>query len=272
MPTHEYERLARTALLEVTPDSTVGAFVDAVDEGDDVVSLRFANRMPGYPGWRWTVSVAKIGDDEPTVLEVELMPGDGSLVAPEWVPWSERLAEYRAAQEGEDGDGDDDDESDEDERRRRGRRGRRLRRPGRRRGRRRRVGRRRLRHRRGRPERVGRRRPRRRGRRRARRRGGRRRRRVGRGRHGAGARRAAARTAATRAARPPRRPGRRPRGRPSRRERGRPGPPPVLRRRASSATRPATDGRRGASWHRASRPCRTPVSATARPPRTRWPW
>ena len=115
MPTHEYERLARTALLEVTPDSTVGAFVDAVDEGDDVVSLRFANRMPGYPGWRWTVSVAKIGDDEPTVLEVELMPGDGSLVAPEWVPWSERLAEYRAAQEGEDGHGDDDDESDEDD-------------------------------------------------------------------------------------------------------------------------------------------------------------
>ncbi|WJY01472.1 DUF3027 domain-containing protein [Curtobacterium sp. 458] len=114
MPTHEYERLARTALLEVTPDSTVGAFVDAVDEGDDVVSLRFANRMPGYPGWRWTVSVAKIGDDEPTVLEVELMPGDGSLVAPEWVPWSERLAEYRAAQEGEDGHGDDD-ESDEDD-------------------------------------------------------------------------------------------------------------------------------------------------------------
>ncbi|WP_439689320.1 DUF3027 domain-containing protein [Curtobacterium sp. SP.BCp] len=115
MPTHEYERLARTALLEVTPDSTVGAFVDAVDEGDDVVSLRFANRMAGYPGWRWTVSVAKIGDDEPTVLEVELMPGDGSLVAPEWVPWSERLAEYRAAQEGEDGHGDDDDESDEDD-------------------------------------------------------------------------------------------------------------------------------------------------------------
>ncbi len=114
MPTHEYERLARTALLEVTPDSTVGAFVDAVDEGDDTVSLRFANRMPGYPGWRWTVSVAKIGDDEPTVLEVELMPGDGSLVAPEWVPWSERLAEYRAAQEGEESHGGDD-ESDEDD-------------------------------------------------------------------------------------------------------------------------------------------------------------
>ncbi len=94
-----YTDLAREALLEVTPESTVGAPVGTVDEGDGVVSVLFANRLPGYPGWRWTVSVAKVGDDEPTVLEVELMPGDGSLVAPEWVPWSERLAEYRAAQE-----------------------------------------------------------------------------------------------------------------------------------------------------------------------------
>ncbi|MDT0233047.1 DUF3027 domain-containing protein [Curtobacterium sp. BRB10] len=113
----DYTDLAREALLEVTPESTVGAPVGTVDEGDGVVSVLFANRLPGYPGWRWTVSVAKVGDDEPTVLEVELMPGDGSLVAPEWVPWSERLAEYRAAQEheGEDGTGDaSDEDSDED--------------------------------------------------------------------------------------------------------------------------------------------------------------
>lgn len=109
----DYTDLAREALLEVTPESTVGAPVGTVDEGDGVVSVLFANRLPGYPGWRWTVSVAKIGDDEPTVLEVELMPGDGSLVAPEWVPWSERLAEYRAAQEHEGGDNAED-ESDED--------------------------------------------------------------------------------------------------------------------------------------------------------------
>ncbi|MBT1676228.1 DUF3027 domain-containing protein [Curtobacterium aurantiacum] len=112
----DYTDLAREALLEVTPESTVGAPVGTVDEGDGVVSVLFANRLPGYPGWRWTVSVAKIGDDEPTVLEVELMPGDGSLVAPEWVPWSERLAEYRAAQEHESEDEDEDeDDSDEDD-------------------------------------------------------------------------------------------------------------------------------------------------------------
>ncbi|PZE57864.1 DUF3027 domain-containing protein [Curtobacterium sp. MCLR17_044] len=110
----DYTDLAREALLEVTPESTVGAPVGTVDEGDGVVSVLFANRLPGYPGWRWTVSVAKIGDDEPTVLEVELMPGDGSLVAPEWVPWSERLAEYRAAQEHEGEDASDEDSDDED--------------------------------------------------------------------------------------------------------------------------------------------------------------
>jgi hypothetical protein len=113
----EIVALARTALLEVTPESTVGAPAGSVDEGDGVVSVLFANRMPGYPGWRWTVSVAQVDGDEPTVLEVELMPGDGSLVAPEWVPWSERLAEYRAGQDehGDDDSDEEDDDSDEDD-------------------------------------------------------------------------------------------------------------------------------------------------------------
>ncbi|WP_416396235.1 MULTISPECIES: DUF3027 domain-containing protein [unclassified Curtobacterium] len=126
-PSEDLTALARTALVEVTPESTVGAFAGTVDEGDGVVSVLFANRMAGYPGWRWTVSIAQVAGDEPTVLEVELMPGDGSLVAPEWVPWSERLAEYRAGQDADgaagehpdeddefDGDEDEDDDVDED--------------------------------------------------------------------------------------------------------------------------------------------------------------
>jgi hypothetical protein len=44
------------------------------------------------------VSVADLPGEAPSVLEVELMPGDGALLAPDWVPWSERLEEYRAAQ------------------------------------------------------------------------------------------------------------------------------------------------------------------------------
>jgi len=113
-PSEDLTALARKALLEVTPESTVGAPAGTVDEGDGVVSVLFANRMPGYPGWRWTVSIAQVEGDEPTVLEVELMPGDGSLVAPDWVPWSERLAEYRAGQHEDEADEDDEDEDDED--------------------------------------------------------------------------------------------------------------------------------------------------------------
>jgi hypothetical protein len=112
--TIDLTELARGALLEITPEATVGSPVGTVEEGDGVVSVLFANRMPGYPGWRWTVSIAQVEGDEPTVLEVELMPGDGSLLAPEWVPWSERLADYRAAQDDEESD-EDDEESDDDE-------------------------------------------------------------------------------------------------------------------------------------------------------------
>lgn len=90
--------LARAALLEITPESTIGEPVGHTIEEGGVVSLRFRNHLSGYPGWLWTVSVAVVDDAEPTVLEVELLPGEGALVAPEWVPWAVRLAEYQAAQ------------------------------------------------------------------------------------------------------------------------------------------------------------------------------
>lgn len=90
--------LAVAALKEITPASTIGPPAGYLLEDDDSVSLRFENRLPGYPGWYWTVTVARVEDAEPTVLEVELLPNDGALLAPEWVPWAERLAEYRAHQ------------------------------------------------------------------------------------------------------------------------------------------------------------------------------
>ncbi len=106
--------LALAALAEITPASTVGDPVDYVVEADGVVSLRFANRLAGYPGWLWTVSVAVVEDAEPTVLEVELLPAAGALLAPEWVPWAVRLAEYQAAQAAADEDDSDDDLDDDD--------------------------------------------------------------------------------------------------------------------------------------------------------------
>ncbi len=107
--------LALAALHEITPAATVGAPVGHTVEEGGVVSLRFANLQPGYPSWFWTVSLAVVEDAEPTVLEVELLPGEGALLAPEWVPWAERLADYQAAQAAAATDDDADDDEDEDD-------------------------------------------------------------------------------------------------------------------------------------------------------------
>lgn len=92
--------LARAALLEITPADTIGEPVGHIVEDEHVLSLLFDCTMTGYPGWHWTVSLSRIdGSSEPSVLETELMPGGEALLAPEWVPWSDRLADYRTTQE-----------------------------------------------------------------------------------------------------------------------------------------------------------------------------
>ena len=113
--------LAQRALLEVTSPESVGSVIGHIAEGEHVLSLHFAADLAGDPGWHWSVTLARVDGGEPTVLETELMPGERALLAPEWVPWSERLAEYRAAQEAAaaagavSDDAGDDDEHDDDE-------------------------------------------------------------------------------------------------------------------------------------------------------------
>jgi hypothetical protein len=98
MTAAEREERAREALAEITPAGTFGDLISETVEQDGVYTLLFAATMGGYPGWHWTVSLAELEGEQPSVLETELMPGDGALLAPDWVPWSERLEEYRAAQ------------------------------------------------------------------------------------------------------------------------------------------------------------------------------
>ncbi|MBO3663837.1 DUF3027 domain-containing protein [Microbacterium sp. NEAU-LLB] len=90
--------LALAALHEITPASSVGPAAGYSVERDGVVSLRFENTLLGYPGWFWTVSLAVVEGSDPTVLEAELLPGDGALLAPDWVPWAVRLKDYQVAQ------------------------------------------------------------------------------------------------------------------------------------------------------------------------------
>ena len=70
----------------------VGEHLGSRADGERVLTHFFAATLPGYSGWRWAVTLARASRSRTvTVDEVVLLPGDDALLAPEWVPWSERL-------------------------------------------------------------------------------------------------------------------------------------------------------------------------------------
>ncbi|MFE9248615.1 DUF3027 domain-containing protein [Streptomyces sp. NPDC007088] len=84
--------LARAAAEETAAPGVVGEHVGVVADGDRVVTHLFACEDMGYRGWRWAVTVARASRAKVVTLdETVLLPGPDSLLAPEWVPWSERL-------------------------------------------------------------------------------------------------------------------------------------------------------------------------------------
>ena len=63
--------------------------------GDNAVVAThfFACTSSAYPGWQWAVSVARAPRAKTvTVCESALIPGEGALLAPEWLPYARRLA------------------------------------------------------------------------------------------------------------------------------------------------------------------------------------
>ncbi|WP_037856914.1 DUF3027 domain-containing protein [Streptomyces sp. NRRL S-340] len=84
--------LARTAAEEAAAPGVVGEHSGLVSEGDRVVTHFFECKEPGYRGWRWAVTVVRASRAKIVTLdEAVLLPGPDALLAPEWVPWSERL-------------------------------------------------------------------------------------------------------------------------------------------------------------------------------------
>nr|WP_202455339.1 DUF3027 domain-containing protein [Streptomyces sp. SID8367] len=84
--------IARAAADEAAAPGVVGEHVETVVEGDRVVTHLFECKDFGYRGWRWAVTVARASRAKYVTLdEVVLLPGPDALLAPEWVPWSERL-------------------------------------------------------------------------------------------------------------------------------------------------------------------------------------
>jgi hypothetical protein len=83
---------ARAALLEEVEADGIGDHLGHQVDGDRVVTHLFECRRAGYLGWRWAVTVARASrQKQVTVDEVVLLPGDDSIVAPEWVPYRERI-------------------------------------------------------------------------------------------------------------------------------------------------------------------------------------
>lgn len=83
---------ARAALVEFSGDDTVGEYLGASLEDPTSATHRFLANMPGYRGWQWAVVVAAYpGADHATISELVLVPGPTALLAPEWVPWHDRV-------------------------------------------------------------------------------------------------------------------------------------------------------------------------------------
>jgi hypothetical protein len=90
----QHQSLAEKAAKETAPANGIGKFLGTSSEDKDTTNYRFESTLTGYVGWEWNVVIFQAKkSDTATVSEVVLLPGKGSIVAPSWVPWSERRAE-----------------------------------------------------------------------------------------------------------------------------------------------------------------------------------
>lgn len=84
--------VARTAIEGITAPSDIGAHVAAKSEGDRLVTHLFESKLPGYKGWLWYAVLTRNSRSKAvTVNELGLLPSEDSILAPEWVPWAERV-------------------------------------------------------------------------------------------------------------------------------------------------------------------------------------
>ncbi|MDR8019623.1 DUF3027 domain-containing protein [Nesterenkonia aerolata] len=94
---------AREALGEIASAEEVGAHRSVTAEEDRLHTHRFAAHREGYRGWEWFVTLARAPRSRKvTVCEIGLLPGADALLAPEWVPWAERVSEKEKQQAAED--------------------------------------------------------------------------------------------------------------------------------------------------------------------------
>jgi hypothetical protein len=86
------EQIARDAAVALAGAAQVGEHLGVHSDGERLVTHDFACLDQAYRGWRWAVTLTRASRSKVvTVDEAVLLPGPDSLLAPAWVPWSERL-------------------------------------------------------------------------------------------------------------------------------------------------------------------------------------
>jgi hypothetical protein len=88
------ESFARdAALADAEFASQVGTFVSVeYDDDNRVATYLFEAAIAGYKGWRWAITLAKVDEkSEPTICDVVLLPGPDSLIAPDHIPYRDRI-------------------------------------------------------------------------------------------------------------------------------------------------------------------------------------
>lgn len=92
--------VARAAVEGIAKASEIGEHLAARTEGDRVVTHLFESRLPGYGGWQWYAVLTRNSRSKViTVNELGLLPSEDSILAPEWVPWAERVRPEDAREE-----------------------------------------------------------------------------------------------------------------------------------------------------------------------------
>jgi hypothetical protein len=85
--------IAKQAVIEdAGKREYVGEFYSVDSDEERVATYLFEAKLPGYDGWRWAVTIAKIDEQSaPTICDVVLLPGTKALLAPNWIPYSQRI-------------------------------------------------------------------------------------------------------------------------------------------------------------------------------------
>jgi hypothetical protein len=95
----DVKAFAEVAAKAAAQPNELGSYLEHLDEGEGITTYLWQAKKPGYGDWRWSVTVYQHDPaTEPSLCEVVMVPGADSLIAPNWVPWAERLADYQALQ------------------------------------------------------------------------------------------------------------------------------------------------------------------------------